>query len=269
MTPATKGPPTVTDHSLLVTRLMALAANDSVFIGGARVLSQAGAPAPLTAMIAEIDATVLARTLVFDIDGVVLRMAVAGRRLRGLIDIAGISPSATALTGRVLAQDDIATTKTLGAFLADLCKDAQQVTVRSHPAEPLGTPSEAGIPAASLAGLWQVVDHGTGQSRMARFLAVNSPMIFAFIHATAGVITSMQGDTAKLDPIWREQFAAFRKRQQAIFAHQDGPLLVCLDGGSGDGHGVAIAMTGDEASVFAYESAAISTILTSWHRITH
>jgi|GEM_PF-962123 hypothetical protein len=46
MTPATKGPPTVTDHSLLVTRLMALAADDSVFVGGARVLSRAGLPAP-------------------------------------------------------------------------------------------------------------------------------------------------------------------------------------------------------------------------------
>lgn len=269
MTPASKGPPTVTDHSLLVTRLMALAANDSVFVGGARVLSQAGAPAPLTAMIAEIDATVLARTLVFDIDGVVLRMAVAGRRLRGVIDIAGIPPSATALTGRVLAQDDIATTKTLGAFLADVCKDAQQVTVRSHPAEPLGTPSEAGIPAASLVGLWQVVEHGTGQSRMARFLVGNSPMIFAFIHATAGVITSTQGDTTNLDPIWRDQFMAFRKQQQAIFAHQDGPLLVCLDQSMGDGRGVAIAVTGDEAGLFTYDPAAISAILASWHRIAH
>ena len=264
-----KRPPSVTDHSLLVTRLMALAANDSVFVGGARVLSRAGLPAPLTAIITEIDATVLARTLVCDIDGAVLRMAVAGRRLRGLIDIGGVAPAATALTGRVLAQDDIATTKTLGVFLAGLCKDAQQVTVRSHPAEPLGNPSEAGIPAASLAGLWQVVDHGTGQSRMAQFLAGNSPMITAFIHATAGVTTGTQGDTTKLDPIWRDQFATFRKRQQAIFAHQDGPLLVCLDQGMGDGRAVAIAMTGDEASVFAYESAAISTILTSWHRITH
>lgn len=269
MTPASKGPPTVTDHSLLVTRLMALAADDSVFIGGARVLSRAGLPAPLTAMIMEIDSTVLERTLVFDIDGIVLRMAVAGRRLRGVIDIAGIPPSATALTGRVLAQDDIATTKTLGVFLADVCKDAQQVTVRSHPAEPLGTPSEAGIPAASLVGLWQVVDHGTGQSRMARFLAGNTAAIPDFIHATAGVITGTQGDSTKLDPIWRDQFMAFRKRQQAIFAHQDGPLLVCLDGGSGDGHGVAIAMTGDEASVLTYHPAAISAILASWHRIAH
>ena len=104
---------------------------------------------------------------------------------------------------------------------------------------------------------------------MARFPAGNTAAIPDFILATAGVITGMQGDTAKLDPIWRDQFATFRKRQQAIFAHQDGPLLVCLDGGSGDGHGVAIAMAGDEASVFAYDPAAISAILTSWHRIAH
>ena len=144
MTPASKGPPTVTDHSLLVTRLMALAADDSVFIGGARVLSRAGLPAPLTAMIMEIDSTVLERTLVVDIDGIVLRMAVAGRRLRGVIDIAGIPPSAKALTGRVLAQDDIATTKTLGVFLADVCKDAQQVHRAVAPRRTAGHPVRGG-----------------------------------------------------------------------------------------------------------------------------
>ena len=110
MTSDSKEPPIVSDQSALVTKLMALAESDTAFVGRARVISLAGVPAPLAAMIAEIDDTVLERTLAFDIDGVVLRMSVAGRRLRGVIDIAGVPQSAKTLTGKVLSQDDAATT---------------------------------------------------------------------------------------------------------------------------------------------------------------
>lgn len=258
----------MSDQSALVTKLMALADDGTSFVGTARVISLAGVPDPLAAMIDEIDTAVLERALVFDIDGVVLRMAVAGRRLRGVIDIAGVPQSTEAITGKVLSQDDVATTKAVGTLLADLCKDAKQVTVQAKPAEPLGNPSEAGVPATALAGLWQVAQVGAPQSKMARFLAVNAATITAFIQAQDGAITATQGDTAQLDPIWRDQFGPFRKRQKAIFPRQDSPLLVCLDTALGDGRAAAIAIASDEDSVFAYDPAAISAILASWRMIT-
>jgi hypothetical protein len=219
-------------------------------------------------MIDEIDNTVLERTLVFDIDGVVLRLAVAGRRMRGVIGIAGVPQSATSLNGAVMSQDDVATIRAVGTLLSDLCKDAKQVTVSAHPAEPLGNPSEAGIPSSGLADIWEVTEAVAPQSKMARFLSMNAATITAYVHAVDGTIADTQGDTAKLDPIWRDQFTAFRKRQKAIFPKQDSPLLVCLDHALGDGRAAAIAVTGDEASVFAYDPAAISAILESWRLIT-
>lgn len=256
------------DRQQLVTRLTTLTADRCIFVGGARLLSRAGAPAPLPALIAEIDATVLARTLVFDIDGIVLRMAVAGRRLQGLIDVTGGAPPSPNLTGQVLAQDDLATTQMLGTFLAALCKDARQVTVRAHPAAPLGSPSDAGIPATTLARLWQMAKHGRAQSVMAHFLAANSLAILDFIQITGGIITANQGDTAQLEPIWRDQLSAFQHRQKAIFPDQSGPLLVCLDTALAQDRAAAIAVTGDDVSIFAYHPAAISAILASWRSIT-
>lgn len=268
MTTISKGPPIVNEQSALVAKLMALAESETGFVGGARVISLGGVPASLTAMVDEIDNTVLERTLTFDIDGVVLRMAVAGRRLRGVIDIAGVPHAAKALMGKVLSQDDPATVKAVGTLLTDLCKDAKQVTVQANAPEPLGNPSEAGLPAAGLASLWQVAPTDSPQSKMARFLSANAATITSFVRAVDGTVAASQGDTDKLDPIWRDQFTAFRKRQRAIFPRQDGPLLVCLDHTPQDGRGIAVAVTGDEASVFAYDPAAIGAILASWRLVT-
>ncbi|WP_245541084.1 hypothetical protein [Yoonia vestfoldensis] len=258
----------MSDQSALVTKLQALADDDATFVGSARVISMAGVPAPMTAVLAEIDNAVLERTFVFDIDGVMLRMSVAGRRLRGLVDIAGVPPTAKALTGKVLSQDDPSTTKALGTLLLDLCKDAKQITIQAQPAEPLGNPSEAGIPVAGLASLWQVAETAAPQSRMIRFLSVNAAAITAYIVAVDGEISNTQGETAQLDMIWRDQFGPFRKRQKSIFPRQESPLLVCLDHALGDGRAAAIAVVGDEASVFAYDPPAISAILASWRMIT-
>lgn len=263
-----QGTPIVSDQSALVTKLIALAESDTGFVGSARIISVSGMPAPLAAMIDEIDTTVLERALSFDIDGVILRIAVAGRRLRGVIDIAGVPQSAKTLTGKVLSQDDVATTQAVGTLLSELCKDARQVTVESFPAEALGNPSEAGVPASALANLWQVAPADAPQSKMTRFLTVNAATISAFVHAIDGTVAASQGDTGKLDPIWRDQFAAFRKRQKAIFPRQDGPLLVCLDHALGDGRATAVAVAGEETSVFAYEPTAISAILASWRLTT-
>lgn len=258
----------MSDQSALVSKLMALADDGSSFVGSARVISLAGVPGPLAAIVDEIDTTVLERALVFDIDGVVLRMAVAGRRLRGVIDISGVPHSAKAVMGKVLSQDDPATVKAVGALLSDLCNNAKQVTVQAHAPEPLGNPSEAGMPASGLASLWQVAPADAPQSKMARFLAANVATITAFVRSVDGTVTASQGDTDRLDPIWRDQFTAFRKRQRAIFPRQDGPLLVCLDHTPQDGRGIAVAVTGEEACVFAYDPAEISAILASWRLIT-
>jgi hypothetical protein len=252
----------------LVLKLTALTATDDVFIGSARVISLAGVPAPLSAVLAEIDTAVLERTLVFDIDGIVLRAAVAGRRLRGLIDFAGLPQSATALAGKVLSQDDPATVQAVGTMLAELCSDARQITVSSQPAASLGNPSEGGIAAAVLADMWNVPQEIGPQSQMVRFLTANQTAISAYLHAIDGTITATKGDTAPLDIIWRDQFGPFRKRQKAIFPRQDSPLLVCLDNALDGGHAVAIAVTGEDSCVFAYDGAAIGSLLASWRMLT-
>ena len=55
----------MSDITALTEKLTALAADDEVFVEVARVISPKGGPSAVAAILKEIDATVLERTLVF------------------------------------------------------------------------------------------------------------------------------------------------------------------------------------------------------------
>ncbi|WP_322894547.1 MULTISPECIES: hypothetical protein [unclassified Yoonia] len=244
------------------TKLQALAAKKAAFIGPARIISSTETPAPLAAILAEIDTCVLDRSLTFDIDGVILRMAVAGRRLRGLL--AG-SDDATALIGLVLTPHDKALLRSVGDLLAGLCKDARQITVTSRAAEPFGTPSERGVSATVLSALWQQQGAVTAHSPMQRFLAANDAVLTAYVQAAGGAIRATKGDATALEVIWHDQLGPFRDRRQALVPQDNTPLLIGLEAGDAI---TAIAILADEVSIFTCAAADLNAILTSWRTLT-
>ena len=245
-------------HSPLFAKLTALAAENPTFRDGARVISEHGKPPPLVALLAEIDNTVLERTLVFRVDNAVLRVAAAGRRLRSVIDITGAPDNA--LAGQMLSQDNPDMVNGICAFLAQLCKNAAQVTVQIMPATPIGSPSQAGI---SVKTLEAPADPAT--NALPDFLTPVADAVTANVQIVDGDITATSGQTAALEQIWRDQFDAFHNRQKAIFPQPDAPMLVCLDHALGQDKPAAIASIGNQVSVFAYDPARIGDIMTAWH----
>jgi len=83
------------DKDTLAKKLAALSADGETFENGLRVISDGTEPAILTAILSEVDMTVLPRKLTFAMDGSEITLVAGGRRLRGLVkaskDIKGVT----------------------------------------------------------------------------------------------------------------------------------------------------------------------------------
>lgn len=251
----------------LANKIAALIADDAVFIAGARVISQGGAPPALAAILAEIDNTVLERTLVFGIDDVNVSMVVAGRRMRGIVDVSGNLPEAAPVVGKVLSRDEPKIMQAAGDLLTLLCVAAARVTVRSLPPRPLGTSADAGISATGLADLWQVDIDAEPAPPMERFLTAIGPTTVSRLYLADGAVADTSGDIAALQAIWEDQAAAFRKRHRALYPKANGPMLVGLDGVLQSGEAVAIATIGSDVALFSYPPDGIIAITNAWYAV--
>lgn len=256
----------MTDPHDIARKLLALATNDTAFVDGARVICRDGMPAPLTALLAEIDTHVLERQLAFNVDGNTLQVVVAGRRLRGLLASPGVPET---VTGTVLSKDDAETLDAAGAFLQRFCQNARLITVRSAGAAPFGTPSELGIPASALTKLWDPAEPANAGSPMEQFLTAQVEAVTDFLLVTEGQITATKGDASALEPIWRNQALALDTQQATIFPRQKTPTLICLDPRPDGSRAPALASLGTETAVFFYDPAKIGRILMSWQMITN
>ncbi|WP_296422864.1 hypothetical protein [Yoonia sp.] len=256
----------MSNTSAIASKLAGLSAEGGVFTDGQRVISQAGAPPALVAILREIDDTVLERTLVFNIGKTALSLVVAGRRLRGLAAMTGDIPGMDDVVGQGLSHEDPEILRAAGAIMTQICKGDQTLTVRSTPVRPIGTSSEVGVSVSVLATHWQVDLDAKPPSPMSRFLAANAAAIAASTCAVDGNPPETRGDTTTLEAIWDAQLAAFRRRHKAILGRQEGPTLVCLDAAL-DGRPLALAVVGPEVCLFSYTRAMLLPLLASWFAI--
>lgn len=256
---------TVTDQSAIATKLAALAATDDVFSDGQRVITH-DLP-PLTAILREIDDTVLERTLVFGIGKTSVSAVVAGRRLRGIVHISGDIPGMEDVVGKVLSHDDHEMLTAVGDILKHLCAEGARVTVASTAPQPIGASGEAGVSMAILARVWGVDLDARPASPVTRLLAANAAHITDSLHVIDGQPPMTTGDTTVLEAISDVQVTPFRKRHRSVLGKLDGPMLVCLDGAVG-GEPIALAVADGEQCLFFYQPAALPALLSSWYAIT-
>ncbi|MEM9786659.1 MAG: hypothetical protein AAF801_09175 [Pseudomonadota bacterium] len=254
----------MSDMTALTEKLSALAAEDEVFVGGARIIAQDGGAVALAAILREIDATVLERTLVFGIGDVSASLIVAGRRLKGLLSV---SDSADAAIGQSLSREEPDVLQAAGALMTALCDKASRVTVRSAPIQPFGKGGDAGISATGLAELWSVDLNARPLPPIARFLSANAESLGGYLLITGGDVTESAGETEALKLIWDEQVLALRKNQKAIVKKQSGAQMMCFDGAMGAGTAVAVAIAGDDACICAFASDQLAALTASWQSI--
>ncbi len=260
----------MSELTALTDRLAALAAEDEVFVAGARVITHDSGEVAMAALLREIDSTVLERTLVFTIGDVDVAAIVAGRRLRGLFDVSGNVPGADKVVGQVLSQEDAPTLKATGALLMFLCSAANRVSVRSKPMDSFGTSADAGITAAGLAEFWDIDPDAQPAPPVIRFMTANAASLMAYMYmADNNVAKETAGNTAPLEAVWKDQAAAYRKRQKELSGKKaGGPHLTCLEGPFGPGTALAIAMAGDEVCLCTFAPDQMGALAASWQAIT-
>ena len=259
----------MTELNALAKKLAALTADDAAFVeGGGRVISQGGTPAPLSAILEEIDNTVLERTLTFALGATKLSCSVAGRRLRGIVEIEGDVPGADEIVGQIFSTEESKALDAAGSLLFELCDAAGKVWVTSGPSRPIGASSDVGISAAGLIERWHVDVDATPTPPMERFLLANAKKVTGFAHVIDGSVEEINGESEELLRIWDDQIADFRKRYKTLFAKQEGPMLICLDDVLEGKFGAALALIDEEACVFSYEPENLPVILRSWTQIT-
>lgn len=255
----------MSEQSAILVKLASLTTKDDVFKNGYRLIG--GELDPMIAILREIDDTVLERTLVFGIGDARVSAVVAGRRLRGIVEIDGDVPDADAVVGEVLSLETPDTMATVGKILSDLATSEARVTVASTPVKPLGTSADAGVTINALARSWGVDLDARPASALTRFLTANATAISASLHITSDQDPRTTGDASVLEAIMDVQATPFRKRHRSILGKSDGPMLICLDGAV-DGQPLALAIADGEQCLINYDSDALSALLRSWNAIT-
>jgi hypothetical protein len=251
----------------LTNRLSALAAEDEVFVAGARVIAQEGGSVALAAVLREIDSTVLERTLVFGFGDATVSAIVAGRRLKGFHAVSGNAVPTDDVIGQPLSREEPQTLNAAGALMTQLCAAATRVTVRAQPIEPFGKGGDVGISATGLGDIWQVNLDAKPLPPVARFISANAGTLTAYLYVTDGVVVETSGDGAALQLIWDEQVLAFRKRQNALFKKPAAPQLICLEGAIGPGSAIAIVMAGDDACLCTLSPDDMTVLTRAWQSI--
>jgi hypothetical protein len=258
----------MSELTALAQKLAVLSAQEAVDSSGARVISEGGSPAPLSAMLREIDDTVLERCLAFECGGNSIRIIAAGRRMRGILDV---SPTSDAdVIGQVLSREEPDLVQDAHDALQDLCGSAEKMTVRSLPPEPFGNGGERGISAVGLAELWNVaLAHVDSEPKppMEQFLSVNAPAFSSLLHVCNGEIIATTGDVAALQKIWSTQVDAFRDAHKKTARGEEGAQLICLDSAFDDGNSAALAVYEDHIALMAYEAERFGAMQASWQRI--
>jgi hypothetical protein len=135
----------------IVARLRALQTPARVTPGGARVIAEATAPSPLTALLREVNETILGRALRFESGGgASLTLEASGRRVLRVADAQGLPGAETCLAAGVLEDE----------HKDDLIKLMQAIAVPRHELrvsisarEVVGEGVSVGLPVALLADL--------------------------------------------------------------------------------------------------------------------
>ncbi|PJI86232.1 hypothetical protein BC777_2600 [Yoonia maricola] len=255
----------MSEQTALAQKIAMLTAPDSIDQTGARLISVGRDPEPLTAILREVDDTVLERSLAFVCGDTTVTIVAAGRRLRG---IASVTPAKDAdIIGQVISRDDPDGVQAAFDLLQELCGTADRLTVRSLPPEPFGKGGERGISATGLTELWGVTMEVIPKPPMEKFLSTNATAFLSVLHIRDGKIVSTAGNFKALQTIWKSQVDTFRKAHAKMVRGEEKAQLVCFEGAFDDGSSAAMALYENEVVLVAYQAKQYGEIQSSWQRI--
>jgi len=252
------------DKDILAKKLAILSADSESFENGLRVIADGDVPGPLTAILSEVDMTVLPRGLKFRMNQSEITLVAGGRRLRGLArdskDIKGV----TGVLGKPLSQEDPELLAGLRGILEQFAATTGRLTVESGEPEVMGGQTDAGVSADALAQLWDVSLGQEPQGGMDGFVRDCGGLATAWLILSDDAETTSGGDGAKLEALKNALAEKWETFSQSVAQLTGDRGFVCLNNALGEAGSVAIATEGKEAILICYESGDMAALHSLW-----
>lgn len=252
------------DKTILSQKLAALSAEGDTFANGLRVISDGTEPPILTAMLSEVDMTVLPRKLTFRMGDSAVTLVAGGRRLRGLVTASKDIKGVIGVLGKPLTLEDPDLLNGLRGILDQFTTAADELTVESDEPDAMGGQTDAGVTAAALAEHWTVGLNSAPQTSLQQFLRDSGGLADAWIVISEGAESTHHGDGSKLESLQKalnQQWAEFSESVNQLTGESG---MVALNNALGEDGSVAIVKAGHEAALLCYAAENMVKIHNSW-----
>ena len=252
------------DKQTLAQKLASLSSDGESFENGYRVVSDGHEPPILTAILNEIDMTVLPRKLTFKMNTSEISFVAGGRRLRGLVQASKDIKGVVGVLGKSVSRDDPEILEGLHDIIGQFTSTAGQMTVVSDEPDAMGGQSDSGLTAQALAEMWDVELNAVPPTPMVAFTRICGELVTAWVVMSDGTDNKTGGDGAKLAALKSaiaDQWADFSKSVDQLTGETG---FVCLNDALGDAGSVAIIKGSEEAAVLCYNSENMAELHANW-----
>ena len=259
----------MSEERAVARKLAILGGEKPVFRDGGRVISNGVLPPPLTAVLEEIDNTVLKRRLTFRAGDSLLSFVVAGRRLMTLVAASPDLTMAQPLVGSALSHDDEETFETIAAAIVALTDDPRPILVESAHSEEGGVHTNIGIPVDRMTELMGI-DLADPPQPMQHFIEACEHFYSACLFWVGGVWIGQSEDDAllaRLRGLAEGQWDRFRDAYGKNGHSVETPRLIILDRALGGDGSVSAAWAHGEFAIFAHAQDDAAEIHATWRRI--
>lgn len=252
------------DKKTLAKKLAALSTEGETFQDGFRIVSDGIEPPILTAILNEIDLTVLPRKLTFRMENSEITLVAAGRRLRGLVKASKDIKGVIGVLGKPLSREDTALLEGFHGIIGQFTATAGTLIVESSEPDAMGGQTDTGLRAQALAEIWGVDLNVQPATPVMSFVRSCGAMATAWIFMTDDSDNTTGGDGMKLAALKSaisEKWDAFSQTVDDI-AGEAG--FVCLNNALGEMGSVAIIKTPDEAVILCYDHENMGKLHEAW-----
>lgn len=252
------------DKQTLAQKLAALSSEGESFENGVRVVSDGSEPPILTAILNEIDMTVLPRKLTFKMNDSEISFVAGGRRLRGLVKASKDIKGVIGVLGKPMSREEPEILEGLHGIIAQFTSAAGQMTVVSDDPDVMGGQSDSGLTAQSLADMWDVELYAEPPTPMVSFARDCGDLITAWVIMTEESANKTGGDGAKLAVLKSAITEQWDEFSNSVAQLTGDAGFICLNDALGEAGSVAIVKTSQEAMILCYTSENMTELHKKW-----
>jgi hypothetical protein len=279
----------------IVARLLSLQTPAQIAVGGARIIAGAGDPSPLTALLRELNETILGRALRFETNnGCSLTLEAAGRRVLRLTEAMGLPGAEGCLAAEVLEDEN---KDDLIKLMEALARPRQELRVTISARGVAGDGVSVGLPVALLADLMLIdlndpngpdsasaaaapdpeppapasvhaaTTSSGGKVSLARLVQALGPILMASVirggeadGATDGpeeMVTHLQGF---LD----DEAESLQRQLDLVSGNPGSPACMVLGSSMFEGQGVLFARSDDASLLALFEGNPSQSLIRAW-----